>query len=215
MADKTRASNTGAEIFFKICDTADFIEKYASKRWHFENTCKTSCKNYGKIWACPPMEKNLNAFFCGLKNILIVALRISLTDANEFEKKYYKARKIFDALLLEFERELFEKNASKENIFAARAFFAGTCNSCPLEKCTRALPEKSPCPFPEKMRESLEALGFDLALTCEKEMGFELEWNSKSNSPKKLSLIGALGFSDELDEISLSCAKKKFENAFA
>lgn len=217
-APNSKEQEKFAEFFFKVCKLSHYCEKYGSSREHFRSMCEASCENYGKKWVCPPFELGAETFFLGMENILIAALRIPAKFGGGFEKTYSTSRKVFDKFLMNLEEEVGGNS---------RAFFAGTCIECPLEKCTRALAEPSCCPFPEIKRESLEALGFNLAASCKEEFGFDLEWENEDaqktekteKNGKKISLIGALGFSGEDAEKILSKARKNsekihFENLF-
>ena len=98
------------------------------------------------------------------------------------EKTYYNSRKIFDEFMLAQE---FAKQGSL-------ALFAGSCVDCPLEKCAR-LGEKE-CPFNNKMRTSLEALGFDVSKIAKDVFNTEILWSSNNSQPTYTTLVAGLFF---------------------
>ncbi len=67
--------------------------------------------------------------------------------------------------------------------------FTFRCVLCP-EGCTR--PEGKPCRHPERLRHSLESVGFDIVAMTRELLGIDLEWSTDGTLPKHLSLVTAL-----------------------
>ena len=86
-------------------------------------------------------------------------------------------RKRTDELLLEMEKT-----------YKGRAFFPGSCLLCPT--CTRT--EGKPCLYPERVRPSLEACGFDIGKTASELLHIELKWGDKDRMPEYLLLVSGI-----------------------
>ena len=97
---------------------------------------------------------------------------------------YREARREFDSRILELERAGGGRNGG------ALGFYAGSCEVCPPEKCVR--PSGVECPFPERLRLSLEAAGFDVSKISEELFGVEIEWEADGRSPEFITLVGAV-----------------------
>ena len=84
-----------------------------------------------------------------------------------------------DARLLELERKY----------PGSRAFYAGTCHLCPEGTCARS--EGRPCRYPDRIRPSLESLGFDIGKTASELLGIELKWSEPGSSglPEYFTLV--------------------------
>lgn len=88
-------------------------------------------------------------------------------------------RKRTDDLLLELEKT-----------HNGRAFFPGSCLLC--SSCTRA--EGKPCLYPERVRPSLEACGFDIGKTSSELLNIELKWGEHGKMPEYLTLVSGIFF---------------------
>ena len=71
----------------------------------------------------------------------------------------------------------------------SRAFLFSRCRQCHPQPCTR--PSGLPCRHPDRMRPSLEALGFNLARTADELLKMPLQWSSDEQLPDYLTLITA------------------------
>lgn len=169
---------------------ADYIRGYRDLP-RITGYCRT-CGNYGTVWGCPPHEADpledtdSNAYAC------IVGIRIPVDDAERHRPAdaaeavalafdiTERARKILDGSLLEAERRQ----------PGSRAFFAGSCRICGPGKCRRR--ENGPCPFPDRMRPSLEACGFDIEKTARELLGIRLQWSEGAVLPACFTLVGGL-----------------------
>ena len=158
---------------FKV---SDFIEKFFDESVSVR-LCK-GCDNYGKRWSCPPFAKPFD--FQKYQNISVVLRRIENVDT--LEKTYYSARKDFDDFML----------LRESKTQGSLALFAGSCVNCSLEKCARI--ESKECPFKDKMRTSLEAIGFDVSKIAKEIFDVEILWNNSTEKPKYTTLIAGLFF---------------------
>lgn len=148
--------------------------------------CK-SCNKYGKTWACPPFRYDPKEIMAQFQHVYLIASKVdlqtqSLKDTEEKEEFYERIIKAIraplDQALLKFERDY----------PSSRVFYAGNCHLCPA--CTRF--ENIPCRYPEKMRASLEAYGFDVSKTTSTLFGLELDWGDKERLPKFLILVSGI-----------------------
>lgn len=141
-----------------------------------------NCPNFGRIWACPPFaDTELKKY--QIKSAKIIAVKFRPLRANLSAKQYTDSvRKIFDPILLNLERRT--PNAV--------ALLAGTCICPSAANCPRA--KNLPCPTPEKMRPSPEALGYDIPAIA-RQMGLEILWQKNNTPPEHFTLIYFLSFS--------------------
>lgn len=139
--------------------------------------CK-QCRNYGRLWTCPPFQFDSEELLRKWKFALIVACRFEVPDSGDALSELRKVRARLESRLLEIEKE-----------HGGLAFgFSGECLHC--AECTR--PFGQPCRHPELVRPALEAYGFDICSTISKLFGFELEWAPKGKLPRHITLVGAL-----------------------
>lgn len=153
--------------------------------------CK-QCNKYNNCWACPPFEFDKEEYIRDYKEAYIIGTKIIFTEAaldncsNSEESRIIGAeaiaevRRFLDIQLLDIEK----KNP------CSKVFFAGTCHFCHMEDCTRIKAE--PCRFPDKIRPSLESLGFDIGKTCEELLNIKLQWSSDGSLPQYLTLVSAI-----------------------
>lgn len=121
-----------------------------------------------------------------------------------------KRMKLLEHTRVVMDRKLLEKEAQLHG----RAFFAGTCLLCGRGAaatdggadvrggmfagqgaeqgggCTRR--EGLPCRHPDKVRPSLESMGFDIGKTAKELFGLELKWASDGMLPEYYVLVGAV-----------------------
>ena len=67
--------------------------------------------------------------------------------------------------------------------------FTFRCVLCP-EGCTR--PQGKPCRHPERLRHSLESVGFNLEAVTRDLLGIDLEWSTDGALSKHITLVTAL-----------------------
>jgi predicted metal-binding protein len=76
----------------------------------------------------------------------------------------------------------------------ARVLFSGNCHFC--ENCSRK--DGTPCVEPNKMRYSLESLGYKVSDICENILNEKLQWE-KGTRPSYLFLVSAILTNDAID----------------
>lgn len=153
-----------AEDFTATIPVADYIAHYRDAE-KFIAFCR-QCRRYNTYWACPPFTFNVDQYLSRYETALIVGTKITslhpekITDPIAYGNGLMETeRRRTDELLLEMEKT-----------YNGRAFFPGSCLLCP--SCTRT--EGTPCLYPEKVRPSLEACGFDIGKTTTELLNIEL-----------------------------------------
>ena len=167
----------------------------------FIGYCK-QCNCYDACWACPPFDFDVTNRLMQYKNAHIIGTKIILDDAllNECsgtqqcrEKSYQvigEVRCVLDEKMLALERQYTD----------SLAFFAGTCHLCGQGKCTRI--DGKPCLYPDKIRPSLEAFGFDISKTSSQLLNTDLKWGSQERLPEYFVLVSGLFTNREVESIT-------------
>ena len=144
-----------------------------------------ACEKFGQYWSCPPFVADPLESFPAWSLAVIICQQIPLQAGlgrEQVLERFLEAR-------LEFARRLEE---SLEGHTGHTCLIAGHCSGCP--SCTRSKGE--PCRCPERLRYSLEAVGFDVTGLAEGLAGQTLDW-PKEGSPGYLTLVGAVLCADE------------------
>jgi predicted metal-binding protein len=167
----------------------------------FIGYCK-QCACYNACWACPPFDFNAtehmmqyhHAHIIGTKIILDTALRNACAGVQQCKDTAYriirKVRRGLDRKLLALERQY----------PGSRAFFAGTCHMCKQGACTRIVGK--PCVYPDTIRPSLEAFGFDIGKTSSQLLNTDLRWSSEEGLPEYFVLVSGLFTNREMKSIT-------------
>ena len=186
-----------------------YIERYRDPG-KFIEFCK-ECDRYNACWACPPYNFDSESYITPYTNAFILGTKItpdeklrSRYDFNEHSNKKQvsnKQSKEITRLLITDVRKLLDGAllSLEQQYPDSRALFAGTCHLCPTGTCTR-ITEK-PCIYPEKIRPSLEALGFDIGKTASELLGIELKWSSNGELPEYFVLVS--GFFTNHNDIEI------------
>lgn len=97
------------------------------------------------------------------------------------------ARLIFAEARKKIDSDLLAMEATKP---MSRAFFAGCCLLCPDGTCTRL--QGLPCKYPDRMRLSLEAIGFDLMRTANDLLDTQVLWSKQGALCAYFTLLSGL-----------------------
>jgi predicted metal-binding protein len=182
MAEQEMTFAYSAEDFTTSLSAEEYIRKYSNSEC-FIKYCK-ECRNYGKVWACPPFSHDTMAELRQYSNVFLVATKIipagKQIPFSEIKHFFRPERMRLEKKLLEMEQQ-----------YGGRAFaYAGSCLYCPEGTCSRL--DNQPCRHPELVRPSLESYGFDLGRTASELFGFPLLWSSDGYIPQYLTLICGL-----------------------
>jgi len=141
--------------------------------------CK-ACPGYGRNWSCPPHAVDVETLFRTYRYACIIGAKVRLTDFNDRDDAlahYHTRRRILNERLLDIESDL----------SAAHVLFSGNCNLC--RTCCRK--DGRTCIQTDKMRYSLESLGYDVAGVCEAFLDYRLRWD-RGQMPEHMVLIAAV-----------------------
>lgn len=142
------------------------------------------CPNYGQSWACPPFEFDTGEYLSQWHYARIIATRITPATTGLPPSE---ADRFIRPERLRLDRKLLQMEAATNG----RALsFVGSCLYCPQGSCTR--PCGLPCRHPEKIRPSLEALGFDITAILRDLFSLTLQWPRDNRLPSTLTLVTAL-----------------------
>jgi predicted metal-binding protein len=182
MADQKMTFTYSTEDFTASLSTEEYIRKYSNSEC-FIKYCK-ECRNYGKLWSCPPFVHDTMAELRQYSNVFLVATKI-IPDGKEIP--FSEAKRFFRPERLRLEKKLLDMEAQYDGRALA---FAGSCLYCPEGTCSRL--SNQPCRHPELVRPSLESYGFDLGRTASELFGFPLLWSTDGYLPQYLTLICGL-----------------------
>ena len=180
------------ELIHRFRDTEKFI-----------TYCK-ACNRYNACWACPPFDFDTDEYLLSHPIAYIIGTKITLNedvinhhqDSEQCTKISYEmignVRRKLDNALLDMEKQYPD----------SKAFFAGTCHLCPLGECTRIT--GNPCISPEKIRPSLEALGFDVSRISAELLNIEMKWSRDGVLPEYFTLVSGFFSSHNIDETNMS-----------
>lgn len=151
----------------------------------------SSCPNHGRIWSCPPHHINIEKYLSPYKQAWIIGAKVHINQ-KELESQNLQAKEIekqgkiiFSAARREFGNKLFEleKQNKKSTIL-----LAGNCYQC--KECTKK--QGKPCPYPDKLRYSLESIGFLVSDIVKEVLNDEIQWIQEGKLPTYLLSIGAI-----------------------
>lgn len=148
------------------------------------------CPGYGTSWGCPPFDFDPATVTDGFKTVTVTGTtiefdeqtRAACTTAGESARVGREAmEQVWQSLL----PTLYEQ----ERQVPGSRCFTFRCVLCP-EGCTRPLGK--PCRHPERLRHSLESVGFDLEAVTRDLLGIDLEWSTDGALSKHITLVTAL-----------------------
>lgn len=168
-----------ARDFTVSLPAADYMARFRDAE-RCAASCR-SCPNFGRTWACPPFDFDVDDYLAGYRTALIIVTKITPSRPG---LPFAEAGRLIRPERIRHERRLLEL----EQHYGGRAFaYVGTCLHCPEGCCTR--PQGLPCRHPERVRPSLEACGFDLCRTTEELFGIPLRWSHDGRLPEYLTLV--------------------------
>ena len=150
--------------------------------------CK-ECKRYNTCWACPPFDFNTDECLTSYQTAYIIGTKIILNkEAIDNYQGWDKCTKISYEIIKKVRKRLDNTLLKLEKQYPeSKAFFAGTCHLCPLEKCTRIIGK--PCILPERIRPSLEAFGFDVSKISSELLNIEMKWSRNGILPEYFTMV--------------------------
>ena len=161
-----------------------FRQRYQNREKYIAY-CK-ECPKYDTVWSCPPLQFETDDFLARFAWVNVAGVKINLSPkiikyADTSEKIKYTGWKILSAVKMDME----EKMRGMEKILPKSiSLSSGGCTIC--KNCTRKA--NQPCRWPDKMRYSLDAFGFDLSAITRDMLGIEILW-CKNRLPDYFTLI--------------------------
>lgn len=179
MAEQEMTFTYKTEDFITTISTEEYIRRFSNPK-RFIKYCK-ECRNYGKVWVCPPFSDDVMTELCQYAHVFLVATKI-IPDGRKIP--FSNVNQYFRLERLRVEKKL----RDMEKMYGGRAFaYAGSCLYCPEGTCSRL--NNQPCRHPDLVRHSLEAYGFDVGRTTSELFGFELLWSKNNFLPEYLTLV--------------------------
>ncbi len=175
------------ELYQADIPMKEFIAKYQDID-KFMAYCR-ACPNYNVRWSCPSLSFDVGELLAKYDRVHLVGLK--MTYDQETIRSADTPEKVksvtWDTLFVE-KRALEETLLIVESENAgSRALSSGGCHYC--DTCART--EGKACIYPDKMRYSLDAFGFDLTAITAQQLGIDLCW-SQGALPPYYTLIHAL-----------------------
>lgn len=177
------------------------IEELKNNFWNidkFEGFCK-QCRNYSKLWSCPPYNFSIEEYVDRYKYIYIVGVKIvfdedTLSSINTKEKISSYTNETLHFMKNKIMNEMLKLEKLYPN---STSLSAGGCNLC--ENCSKL--KNIQCIHPDLMRYSLESLGFDVGGVSNKLLNFELKWATETRLPDYFSLIAGVMTNEEISDL--------------
>lgn len=157
-----------------------------------------NCNKSNKVWSCPNFDFNTKEYINNYNYATIICYRPNLNNFNDTDVKnillnikdlipeakdskfntiYFGCRLYLDELLLKLE----QLNSNSTILFSGRCLL---CKTCQREF-------NLPCLHKEKLRYSLESLGFDVSNILKDIFDISLQWNT-DNSPEYVTCVSAI-----------------------
>ncbi len=179
-----------------VINADEYIRKYRNEE-KFIGFCR-ACRHFSKTWSCPPFLHNEEKCLDGFTLAIIFGTLLKI-GSNLYEQCFeIEICKKIVYRLIEQERKRIDTRLLQLEIEypKSRAFYAGTCYLCGKRPCTRVT--NKPCRYPQQMRPSLEAFGFDIGATSEHLLGLKLDWGSPGKPLRHITLISGF-FTNTMD----------------
>lgn len=179
----TRKATLAADEFISRYRDVERIRQYCLE-----------CPGYGKSWGCPPFDFNPETVADGFKSVTVMGTMIEFDEpARSACTTAEESARVGREAMGQVWEKLLPRLYEMERQHAGSRVFTFRCVLCP-EGCTR--PQGLPCRHPDRLRHSLESVGFDVEAITRDLLGIDLEWSRNGSLPRYLTLVTAL-FSEE------------------
>lgn len=180
------------ERFRVETDVNSYVEDY-HRADHFLPFCQ-ECKNYGRRYGCPPFDSDPLSIIKQYDSVRIIGVKLTPDDAT---LPLSSANELMAPVILAMNQELLQE---EKRLHGFACGFVGECPYCDGEPCARR--EGKPCRHPDKVRPSLEALGFDIGKTAQQLLGIDIKWSHDGHIPEYLTLVCGLFYMSHRDELT-------------
>ena len=160
-------------------DAKTYIDEFRNADY-FIKLCQ-QCGNYGRRYGCPPFDEDPLSALEMYDRVRLLGVKITPDNKN---LPLEAAGELMEPVIIKLNEELLES----ERVLKGRSYgFVGHCPYCGGAPCARIAGE--PCRHPDKVRPSLEAIGFDISKTAEDLLGLEIKWSQDGRIPEYLTLV--------------------------
>lgn len=156
-----------------------------------EGYCK-SCPNYNKLWSCPPHDFDAVSYLDSYDHVLLVGEKIVRNEKSQ-------SKGSMNSYFQEVRRLMGDRLIALSEKFDVEVLIAGNCYLC--DDCLRILGKS--CRYEDRMKYSLESIGFLVGDIASELLGIDLEWPEAGEEAQSLMTVGAIFSNDEGLLISL------------
>ena len=150
------------------------------------------CPGYGTSWGCPPFDFDPRVVSDGFKTVKLMGTTLEFDEATRDAcKTAEQSAKVGHEAMNEVWKTLLPQLYEMEREVPGSRCFTFRCVLCP-EGCTR--PEGKPCRHADRLRHSLESVGFDIVAMTHDLLDIDLEWSTDGSLSKHITLVTALFF---------------------
>ena len=160
-------------------DAKAYIEDFR-RADYFIKLCQ-QCGNYARRYGCPPFDDDPLTAIEGYDRVRIMGVKITPKDKS---LPIEAANDLMQPVISEMNEELLETEKSLGGMCYG---FVGSCPYCGGASCARI--DGKPCRHPDKVRPSLEAIGFDIGKTAKDLLGIDIKWSQNGFIPEYLTLV--------------------------
>lgn len=160
-------------------DAKVYIEDFR-RADYFIKLCQ-QCGNYGRRYGCPPFDEEPLTAIEGYDRVQILGVKITPKYKN---LPLEAANDLMKHVISKLNEELLETEKSLGGMCYG---FVGACPYCGGAACARI--DGQPCRHPDKVRPSLEAIGFDISKTAKELLGLDIKWSQDGLIPEYLTLV--------------------------
>lgn len=170
--------------FTKLLPKEAIFKYYEPKR--VEGYCK-SCPNYNKLWSCPPHDFNAVSYLDSFDHVL-------LTGEKIVRNENFLSKGSMNLYFQEVRRQMGDRLIELSKQYDTEVLIAGNCYLC--DDCPRTIGKS--CRYENKMKYSLESIGFLVGDIASELLGIELEWPEAGEEAQSLMTVGAIFSKDEM-----------------
>lgn len=178
----------------KLISLDELLDNYYDRKKYLD-LCK-KCKNYGKLWSCPPYDFNIIEYMIQYNYVYLIGTKIifkqkTIDKINTKKKISSFTNKTLKNVRAQTRNVLLTIENENDN---SVSLYAGSCLLC--KKCNRT--QNIHCRNIDKMRYSLESLGFDVSGISNNLLNIELKWSAET-LPEYFTLVSAILSKDKID----------------
>ena len=166
----------------------EFIGRYRDVP-KFDACCR-QCHGYGQSWGCPPFDFDPAGVTDGFTTVKVMGTIIEFDDQTRAAcETPQQTVDVGKQAIDEVWQTLLPRLYEMERELPGSRCFTFRCALCP-QGCTR--PQGLPCRHPDRLRYSLESVGFDVVAITRDLLGIDLEWSRDGSLSRRITLVTAL-----------------------